>query len=432
MSARSDNPEAWALWAVLAPVLGAVVGFGGAYSYVWVPVSIALLSGLVALAVQRLLRNRPWRFHPLLLPMSAFGALVAVQWLFSLSAYPGATLSAWILLAADGCAFYLAWTAGQRASAIRAFARVLWLFCGALSAEALLQHFSSGNFIYWFHDASYAQPMGPFVYHNHFAGCICLLLPIAVTYSWGVDRTTDWMLRLRRGMVPLLAFVAVVVSQSRGGVLAICAEAGLWIVFSWPRLRSSRSLQVALASGCGLALLFAFLAGSLPLLQRFAALGNGDISFQARVRIAQAALRMFRSHPWIGMGFGSFASVYPGFQTFENGLQVLYAHNEFAQVLAETGLAGAICVLAFLILFLRTGLSLRRRSTESAGAVQLACFIGASGLIVHSLGDFQFHSPANALLFFVLAGVAVSEGKRRDKRPRSLELKISSEISASP
>jgi len=39
----------------------------------------------------------------------------------------------------------------------------------------------------------------------------------------------------------------------------------------------------------------------------------------------------------------------------------------------------------------------------------LAALIGCSGILIHSLCDFNLQIPANAALFSVLAGVAVSK-----------------------
>ena len=77
-------------------------------------------------------------------------------------------------------------------------------------------------------------------------------------------------------------------------------------------------------------------------------------------------------------------------------------------MLAETGLVGGLCSAAFLILLFRLGFSNLERSRGASEAFLYAGALTAcSGLLLHSWVDFNFHIPANALLFFLIASLAV-------------------------
>jgi fumarate reductase subunit D len=39
-------------------------------------------------------------------------------------------------------------------------------------------------------------------------------------------------------------------------------------------------------------------------------------------------------------------------------------------------------------------------------ALQVGALVGCVGLLIHSFADFNLHIPANALLFYLLAGIA--------------------------
>ncbi len=400
----------WTYWAVLVPTFAAVVGFGGVYSYVWAPVDVALFVALITYLWKRSSSGRPLIGHPIMLPMAGFGLLVAVQWKWHLSAYPGATLTELVQLAGCGAAFYLSLVTFRTASSLLRLGHWLWLFCGALATEAVLQQFGANGYIYWFHNASYATPVGPFVYHNFYAGCMDLLMPIAVVFVVRKGRGGEpvWALWLRRGLVPALALISVVISQSRGGLLVMLIEAILGVVVFWPDLRRRRGGRLGLMAGAAGLLAFSLLANWGPVNRRFAGWDSHDASTIERLAVDQSTLHIFRDHVWLGTGFGTFASIYPAYQTFDSGLMFQNAHNDFLQTLAETGTAGMICVLGFLGIWAWAFWRCWSRH-EHHGPVrntQLAAFVATAGFLVHSYGDFQFHAPGNALLFFILAAAA--------------------------
>ena len=85
-----------------------------------------------------------------------------------------------------------------------------------------------------------------------------------------------------------------------------------------------------------------------------------------------------------------------------------HAHNDYLEALAETGIIGGLCCLWFLGVVLTNALKGMAALGRSFGSVlNLSGLIACSGILVHSLVDFNLHIPANALLFFVSAHMAV-------------------------
>ncbi|MGH9534120.1 MAG: O-antigen ligase family protein [Terriglobales bacterium] len=401
-----------AFWTAVGCALLAVVLIGAASTAAWVLVDCLLWLGLVILVLGATRDGVRLPWHPILWPALAYGGLVCWQWLSRWSVYPAATLTGLLQLAGCGAMLYLALFAFRRPSNLRRLGTVLWWFTGALGAEALFQFFTSRTEIYGFRSAAYATPVGPYIYHNHFAGCMDLLLPVALVVAFQPRRRSRdilWMAWLRRGILPALGLAAVIVSQSRGGVFALLVEgaaaaAVFWRTFARHR-RRRRTVAIAAAAIIG----FTVLAGWGPLLKRLGHLDQHDISALARLHVAESCLTIWRAHPWLGTGFETFPVVYPQYQTFSNGQRFLEAHNEYAQTLAETGIGGALCVLAFAVLLAyfalgRPAADLSRRVIYLRKALLIAC----AGFLFHSFGDFQFHSPANALLFFLIAGAAAA------------------------
>jgi len=81
-----------------------------------------------------------------------------------------------------------------------------------------------------------------------------------------------------------------------------------------------------------------------------------QLGVQIRIYLLKEAWAMFAGHPLLGVGFGEFA-----WNLFDQGAgfdgrhsaMAIHAHNALLDLLAETGLLGALCVLVPLALWLR-------------------------------------------------------------------------------
>jgi O-antigen ligase len=128
-----------------------------------------------------------------------------------------------------------------------------------------------------------------------------------------------------------------------------------------------------------------------------------------RKRMAGDALRMWRDHPLLGVGLGDFETAYPRYEIFASDLWVDHAHNDYVEAAAETGLLGALLILSTLVFFLRLAFRDWKDPFRShADWIRLGAAIGCCGMLVHSLADFNLHTPANAEWFAVLAGIATT------------------------
>ncbi len=421
-------PQNWrraALLIALAVPTAAIWGFGGVYSALWVPCSLALFATTAALLCAAAIRGWWLPLPRLLWPMAGFGALVCYQYFLGHTESRSDTLTLLIQLAAAGCVFYLAAVGLAQRRQVMRTGLVLWVLGGAVAIEAILQFFTADKLIYWYRDASYATPVGPFYYHNHFAGCMDLLIPVGLAYALGRPKPGEevWLAWVRRGLLPALAMVAMILANSRGGLASLGFEAVLFLGLSWKRLSTRGWLLVGATA---LVLVgAAALANWQPLVARLGMLREQDASEVYRVEVARTCLRIFRDHPWTGTGFGSFVAVYPRYQTFDAGVTWQNAHNEYAQALAETGIVGGATILLFLALWAVRGWQLRTPKLNSAQRIQLGAFVGSGGLLFHSIGDFQFHAPANLWLFFLLVALMAAElpsdaaGSPRRRRRRA-------------
>ena len=135
-----------------------------------------------------------------------------------------------------------------------------------------------------------------------------------------------------------------------------------------------------------------------------------------RFYLWKAALQQYHLQPLTGTGSGTY--LYYGRQFRSPMVQndPMHAHNDYLELLAEYGLAGAVLCAGFLIVHFSSGLfGMRRivierlRLGELEPSQDLALIIGAlsalSALLFHSFLDFNMHIPANALLAALLFGL---------------------------
>lgn len=397
-----------------------ILAYGGVYSWSWVPAELVLTGALSLILVGYTWNREPLPWHPLFAPVLLFGLLVGAQWAMHLSVYAAATLTGFLQLVAGGAVLYLSYLALQSRKNLQYLSTVLWVFTGCLAGEAIAQYFNAGTLIYWTKDASYATPVGPYLYHNYYAGVLDLLLPVtlAVTFRPINRRIPDRLSIVRRSIIPILAAASLILSQSRGGFFTLIFEFLLAALLFWKDIRASRTaLRTIVMSSlvflaCGLAV------GWQPLTNRLIHLQYHDTSALNRLIVAKTCIKIWRSHPWTGTGFNTFATVYPAFQAFDNGLQWLQAHNEYAQVLAETGLAGVVLVVTFILLLIYPyRKTMVQRSLSSIEIYQKAAFVGVAGFLFHAYGDFLFHSPGNMMLFFLLVGACISKPNNSSDGP---------------
>jgi O-antigen ligase len=144
---------------------------------------------------------------------------------------------------------------------------------------------------------------------------------------------------------------------------------------------------------------------------------NGGI----RLSIDRDGLRMMLKKPFLGWGLGTFPVVYPEFRSFYTTFFVNEAHNDYLQLLVETGLAGFSIAVWFLVMLFRRAAGKLENWTETAtGAVTMAALLGCVGVLVHSFLDFNLQIPANAALFYVLCAIAAAAPIQESTRRRTV------------
>ena len=191
-----------------------------------------------------------------------------------------------------------------------------------------------------------------------------------------------------------------------------------------PRIKSA-----AMKAGLALALIVALFGGVVLLggedaLTRVIGSVNTDDPTTGRAHFWSVTVDIIKTHPWIGTGLGAFGVVYTGYDSRSGMYRLEQAHNDYLQVLSDGGIIGAVIGLFFVVNLFRMGFTRRDSRDEFRRGVATGAMAGCFAVLVHSFFDFTLHTPANALLFLVLAALATMNGRvedvhsRRKKRPR--------------
>jgi O-antigen ligase len=123
-----------------------------------------------------------------------------------------------------------------------------------------------------------------------------------------------------------------------------------------------------------------------------------------RVNWINTAISMFIKNPLSGVGWGNFGSLYTVFKTTP-GLNSLYAHNIFFQILAESGLLGMLSFVLFIISYLR---QIKPKDYTDEKALYFPILISLFAFLCFNLFDYGFYIPALTVLFFFLIGTTVN------------------------
>jgi O-antigen ligase len=349
------------------------------------------------------------RWSPLFAPMLVFLGIVLLQIAFHRTAYLYDSLSElWLYVAYGILTFVAVQLIRADDSIVVRFGDAMAVYGSVYAVFAILQGFTSEGKIYWFIKQA-GSVYGGYVNHNHYAGLMELLFPIVLVPAFNGS-----VRGAKRGLLlfaAMLMVASVFLCQSRGGMFAITVEMLILAIF-WMREFAPRK------SAAVFALLFCLVTASFLAWIAPQQVGSRITNTHdpARWLIHRDSIRMFAAHPFLGSGFGTFATAFPRYRVFYDGFVVNNAHDDYLELLLETGLAGFGVGVWFLVVLYREGLrNLRKARLSATAALCIAALVGCTGLLAHSFLDFNLHIPANAALFYVLCAVATAPLVRKSR-----------------
>jgi O-antigen ligase len=419
----------WCDLAIEAGIIGlllmAPLPFGSVYP--WAQSALqAGVAALAALTVTRMLAAREVVIprHPLLWPGLAMVVLVSVQ-LFRAegSVSPYATWrSAQLFVALFAFLVVLALHLVTRARIIRLVA-VIVAWGVVLALVGLGNHAMGGTRILWLPKLDYLERLtSTFVNPNHQALYFSIPLFLAIglllqvppparvgpapprpaSSAWRIGTVGQVLLA---GAV-LIIGVALLLTASRGGVLGVLAGLGVLLVLTMHR-RLSWGLPIAIGLA---AVAFVGYGSGFALdllLERFQVVAREPLG-DLRWPIWESTIQLIRERPVLGAGLGAYEDAFRVRQPLSIWIMKLvdYAHNDYLQLVAETGVLGLLILLWAAVAFAVFVVSrwLGRKDLFVRGLV-MGGLAALTSVAVHSATDFGLHMPANALLVVTLAAL---------------------------
>lgn len=347
----------------------------------------------------------------------------------TISASAAATRRSFYLLAAYVGVFLVMANAFTEWAQLRRAATAIVISAFLMVVFALLQKFSGTHSIYWFHTPRFGGAIfGPFTNRNHFAAHMNMAFGVTLGLLLAASRVPElralrtwreklaWLSTAKASRITLLGFAAVLmgaavcVSLSRGGITSLAAALGT--VGAFMALRSVVPKRGRVVAAVVLLVVAAVIwLGWQPVVERLGTLAEAarDPLSNGRTVATRDTLRLFSTSPLFGSGFGSFQHVFPKFQSASIQFgRWLCPHNDYAQLLAEAGVVGALLAVLAGVLFIRTVRTQFSKATNGARLFAGGLTVSLVAIALHSFVDYSLHKPANAFLLATLCGMLVA------------------------
>ncbi|SMY32270.1 O-Antigen ligase [Photobacterium malacitanum] len=175
---------------------------------------------------------------------------------------------------------------------------------------------------------------------------LVLMFPISFSIALLLTPQLSWLYRLLGLISTILLFIAVIMTQSRGGLLGIIAVFG---IYGMQRVKS-KLLLVSCSAVIGI-MLFS-LAGIADRTSGGSAEAGIDASSMGRLYAWQAAFYMALEHPLSGVGLSNFYPNYFFFSTYWDGINHA-VHSTWFSVLAETGFIGLAIFISLIVVLIK-------------------------------------------------------------------------------
>ncbi len=252
----------------------------------------------------------------------------------------------------------------------------------------------------------------------NFAGAFALSIGV-----WGRVRLWPRILLIYGAA---MFFGAGILTQSRGGLLGAVAALAVFAIIS------ARGLLLGAWGSRGRMFGLVALALLVTLGAAWQAYESSDLA-QYRIQKAgeenyrtsvwKTAFRQWQGQPIIGTGLGTFTDFARQYRFRSDALDDVFAHNDWLQALAESGLIGAGLVFCVLLVHLSSGwrsvvVDLRQRIAAGGSpaslkaSMQIGAISSLAAFAIHSFFDFNMQVPANALLVCIPLAILASPGRR--------------------
>lgn len=245
---------------------------------------------------------------------------------------------------------------------------------------------------------------------------LVLLFPLAFTVATSTTKGINIPFRLLSLATSVVLFMAILATQSRGGLLGSLAVFG---VYAW-RIIRSKTVFFSLG-GIGAIALYA-LAGISQRASGGTAEAGIDESAMGRLYAWEAAFKMALDNPLLGVGLDNFYYNYFFYSPHWDGLNHA-VHSTWFGVLAETGFTGLVLFIVFVYQLIKcakhtlTVIDNSDHIPPYLTSVSLAVYSGLIGTLVS--GTFLTQGFIWPIYILAALTIAVSQIASQFERPQN-------------
>jgi len=275
----------------------------------------------------------------------------------------------------------------------------------------------------------------PMVNPNHQAAAVLMGLPVLVGLLVAWRRKIARDRGLEAGLLPdrampilglaVAAMIGWLVTFSRGSLFVGIAVLSAWValeIFINMRNVDSRTVFAELRDragllfvGAGLLVALGFFGGIVDGISGRLSYGDGS-GPGSRYDVGLASLEGFGTNPILGLGPGGAEAAITRHARFPSELTPIYSHNDWLQLVVESGIVGSILIFGALIWML---LGFRhyhgsrlRRFDSPRGILWRSAGAGLLTVALHAFSDFHLRIPMVGFMALILTALVVSPGGR--------------------
>ena len=424
------------------------LAFGGIEPWPITIIELTVLALFTAFLVRRFRLGRlKLHFSPLFIPLLAFFVLCVMQLVvlrsdpFSSHGYPHTlyrhrTRDSLLLLLSYVVFFYTAIHSFRSLRQLKRLVILLGVFGFLISVLSIIQRLSGTDSAYWIRKMP-GKFYGPFFNENNLSNYLMMIFLLNLGHiiylvkkgsyrnpfvPTGVAPNSQSHLSGRKDRpssahLPLFVFflviilVGIIYSGSRGSVIITIFSSMLLAIVSFNRrIPKAATAALLIVVFAGMIVSAAVWTSKVPIYRDGEDYGD-PTKLELRVSIWRHSIEAIKRNPVFGSGLGTYREVIQTFLAWDFPLArlncyVTHAHNEYLELISDTGILGFVLFMASVVLFIVAVVRkfVKRRS-------QLARAFGYSGLAVmlamgiHSLVDFSLRIPANGFLFAAICSI---------------------------
>ncbi len=275
-------------------------------------------------------------------------------------------------------------------------------------------NFPVRNIFGFAHFAPNKRPFSTFGNPNFFASYLIAVLPVFASLLFILKK--KWFVVVNLAVVCLLLF-NLWCTATRGAWLGFVASMVVFIALLKPRwnrlLKSKKGIIISLL----IVLVFTGIIVRGGFVKEFLNVARRPTD---RLLIWRDTMVMGLKKP-LGVGIGAFHIYFPRYASMEltsripqDKFIVNYAHNEFLQVLSETGILGLAIFIWLIYAFFRAGIKQLNSLSGENNATRyliIGFLSGGTGILVHNFFSVSMRFIVTSIYLYFIMGMMASCGK---------------------